>query len=85
LGFLNPLNACVHQRDPGRAPSYVKWRRLSHHACLCDALFCRYAIARKNTKNKKLSKDKKTVSRYISHMRGGALIQPIAMEVCTSI
>jgi Mg2+ and Co2+ transporter CorA len=36
-------------------------------------------------KNKKLSKEKKSQSRYISRMRGGALIQPIAMEVCTSV
>jgi hypothetical protein len=27
-------------------------RRLSHHACLCDAPFGRYAIARKKTNNK---------------------------------
>jgi hypothetical protein len=36
-------------------------------------------------KIKKLSKEKKSQSRYISRMRGGALIQPIAMEVCTSV
>jgi hypothetical protein len=36
-------------------------------------------------KNKKLSKEKKSQSRYISRMRGGVLIQPIAMEVCTSV
>jgi hypothetical protein len=36
-------------------------------------------------KNKKISKEKKSQSRYISRMRGGALIQPIAMEVCTSV
>jgi hypothetical protein len=35
--------------------------------------------------NKKISKEKKSQSRYISRMRGGALIQPIAMEVCTSV
>jgi hypothetical protein len=39
----------------------------------------------KNEKNKKLSKEKKSQSRYISRMRGGALIQSIAMEVCTSV
>jgi hypothetical protein len=55
--------------------------------------FCatlRSAVARlreKNRKNKKkkISKEKKSQSRYISRMRGGALIQPIAMEVCTSV
>jgi hypothetical protein len=54
---------------------------------LCDALFGRYAIARKNTKEKKGKKyqKKKSQSRYISRMRGGALIQPIAMEVCTFV
>jgi hypothetical protein len=62
----------------------VKPRRLSHHACLCDAPFGRYAIARKKYK-KKLSKEKKSQSRDISRMRGGALIQPIGMEVCTSV
>jgi hypothetical protein len=36
-------------------------------------------------KIKKISKEKKSQSRYISRMRGGALIQPIAMEVCTSV
>jgi hypothetical protein len=39
----------------------------------------------KKNKNKKISKEKKSQSRYISRMRGGALIQPIAMEVCTSV
>jgi hypothetical protein len=39
----------------------------------------------KKIKNKKISKEKKSQSRYISRMRGGALIQPIAMEVCTSV
>jgi hypothetical protein len=53
--------------------------------------FCatlRSAVTRlreKNIKNKKISKEKKSQSRYISRMRGGALIQPIAMEVCTSV
>jgi hypothetical protein len=42
-------------------------------------------LREKNTKKKKLSKEKKSQSRYISRMRGGALIQPIAMEVCTSV
>jgi hypothetical protein len=60
-------------------------RRLSHHTFLCDAPFGRYAIARKKYKKKKVSKEKKSQSRYISRMRGGALIQPIAMEVCTSV
>jgi hypothetical protein len=41
-----------------------------------------YAIARKNTKKKlKIIKRKKSQSRYISHMLGGAIIQLIAMEV----
>jgi hypothetical protein len=87
LGFFSnsrPLNACVHQRDPQKAPPCVKSRRVSHHTCLCDAPFDRYAIARKIFK-KRLSTEKKSQSRYISHMRGGALIQPIAMEVCTSV
>jgi hypothetical protein len=34
---------------------------------------------------KKISKEKESQSRYISRMCGGALIQPIAMEVCTSV
>jgi hypothetical protein len=77
-----------NQRDPEMAPPCAKPGRLSHHACLCDAPFGRYAIARKNTKKKfkkKTIKRKKSQSRYISRMRGGALIQPIAMEVCTSV
>jgi hypothetical protein len=36
-------------------------------------------------KNKEISKEKKSQSCYISRMRGGALIQPIVMEVCTSV
>jgi hypothetical protein len=40
---------------------------------------------KKIQKNKKISKEKKSQSRYISRMRGGALIQPIAMEVWTSV
>jgi hypothetical protein len=36
-------------------------------------------------KKYKKKKKKKSQSRYISRMRGGALIQPIAMEVCTSV
>jgi hypothetical protein len=68
------------------ARSCVKPRRLSHHAFLCDAPFGRYAIARKKYKKiKKISKEKESQSRDISRMRGGALIQPIAMEVCTSV
>jgi hypothetical protein len=55
--------------------------------------FCatlRSAVARlreKNTKNenKKISKEKKSQSRYVSHMRGGAFIQLIAVEVWTSV
>jgi hypothetical protein len=34
---------------------------------------------------KNISKEKKSLSRYTSRMRGGALIQPIAMEVGTSV
>jgi hypothetical protein len=34
---------------------------------------------------KELLTEKKSQSRYISRMRWGALIQPIAMEVCTSV
>jgi hypothetical protein len=62
-------------------------RRLSHHACLCDARFDRYAIARKSTKKriKYYQKEIKPQSRFISRMRGGAIIQAIAMEVCTSV
>jgi hypothetical protein len=30
-------------------------------------------------------KRKKSQNRYISRIRGGALIQPIAMDVCTSL
>jgi hypothetical protein len=40
---------------------------------------------KKKKKKKKISKEKKSQSRYISRMRGGALIQPIAIEVCTSV
>jgi hypothetical protein len=39
----------------------------------------------KNKNKEKLSKEKKSQSRYISLMRGDALIQPIAMEVGTSV
>jgi hypothetical protein len=42
-------------------------------------------LREKNTKDKKISKEEKSESRYISRIRGGALIQPIAMEVCTSV
>jgi hypothetical protein len=65
------------------APPCVKPRRLSHRACLCDARIDRYAVARKNTR-RKVSKEK-SQSRYISRMCGGALLQPIAMEVCTFV
>jgi hypothetical protein len=58
-------------------PTCVKPHRLSHHACLRDAQFGRYAIRRKNIKSKKL------LSLHISHMHGGDPIQPVAMEVCT--
>jgi hypothetical protein len=33
----------------------------------------------------KIIRRKKSQSRYISRMRGGALIQPIAIEVCISV
>jgi hypothetical protein len=79
------LSAYVHQRDPKKAPPCVEPRRLSHHACFCDAPFDRYAIVRPKIFLKKISKEKKSQSRYISRMRGGALIQPIAIEVCTSV
>jgi hypothetical protein len=46
FGDCRPLNVCVHQRNPEKARPCVKPRRLSHHACLSDALFGRYAIAR---------------------------------------
>jgi hypothetical protein len=87
FGNSRPLNACVHQRNPEKARPCVKPRRLSHHAFLCDAPFGRYAIARKKYKKKKKKniKRKKSQSRYISRMRGGALIQPIAMEVCKEL
>jgi hypothetical protein len=53
----------------------------------CAAL--RSAVTRlreKNkNKNKKISKEKKSQSRYVSRMRGGAFIQPIAMGICTSV
>jgi hypothetical protein len=39
----------------------------------------------KKRQKKKISKEKKSQTRYISRMRGGAHIQPIAMEVCTSV
>jgi hypothetical protein len=83
---FRPVVSGVHQRDPEKARPCVKPRRLSHHACLCDAPFGRCTIARKKIKNKiKNIKRKMSESRYISRMRGGALIQPIAMEVCTSV
>jgi hypothetical protein len=40
---------------------------------------------KKKKKKEKNIKRKKSQSRYISRMRGGALIQPIAMEVGTSV
>jgi hypothetical protein len=40
---------------------------------------------KKIQKKEKNIKRKKSQSRYISRMRGGALIQPIATEVCTSV
>jgi hypothetical protein len=53
---------------PENAPPCVKPRRLSHHACLCDARFDRYAIARKKAKkNKDKNKNikrKKSQNRY---------------------
>jgi hypothetical protein len=39
----------------------------------------RFAIARKNIEREQLR------SRYISRIREGALIQPIAMEVCSCV
>jgi hypothetical protein len=48
LGNCRLLSACVHRRDPQKAPPCVKLRRLSHHTCLCDAPFDRYANARKS-------------------------------------
>jgi hypothetical protein len=50
LGYSRPLNACAHQRDPEKAPTGFKPRLLSYHACLCDARFDRYAIAKRNIK-----------------------------------
>jgi hypothetical protein len=52
------------------------------HVCVT----LRSAVTRLREKiQKKISKEKKSQSRYISRMRGGALIQPIAMEVRTSV
>jgi hypothetical protein len=44
-------------------------------------------LREENTKKKfkKAIKRKKSQSRYIPRMRGGTLIQPIAMEVDTSV
>jgi hypothetical protein len=47
---------------------------------LCAAGFDRYVFARKYTKT---NIERKPRSRYISRVHGGALIQVIAMEVCT--
>jgi hypothetical protein len=58
---------------PPKAPPCVKPRRLSHHACLCDAPFDRYAIARKKSLNKifkEVSKEKVTKSLYFTYARG---------------
>jgi hypothetical protein len=67
FGISRPLSACVHQRDSQKAPPCVKPRRLSHHACLCDAPFGRYAIARRKIFKKNI-KRKKSQSRYISRL-----------------
>jgi hypothetical protein len=72
FGDFRPLNVSARQRDPEKAPPCMEPRCLSHHACLCDAPFGLYAIERK-----------KPLSCYISRMHGGALIQAIAMKVCT--
>jgi hypothetical protein len=45
----------------------------------------RQKIQKENKNLKKLSKERKSQSHYISRMRGGVFIQPIAMEVCTSV
>jgi hypothetical protein len=83
-GISRPINACVHQRDLEKAPPCVKPRRLSHHAYLCDVSFGRYAIARKTLeKNYQKKKSHKVVIFHVCG--GGAHIQPIAMEVCTSV
>jgi hypothetical protein len=47
-GVLDSQNVSTYQRDPTRAHPSVEPRRLSHHACLCDARFDREAIAKKN-------------------------------------
>jgi hypothetical protein len=48
-------------------------------------MFVRRSVRPLRDCEKKISKEKKSQSRYISRMRGGALIQPIAIEVCTSV
>jgi hypothetical protein len=70
-GFWNsrPLNVCIRQRDPEKARPCVKPCRLSHHACLCDAPFGRYAIARrKHTKNKIKTQKKESHKVFIFHV-----------------
>jgi hypothetical protein len=55
--FLGILDPAVHIKRPRKGTSLSQPRSLSHHACLFDARFDRYAIARKRYKNKnKLSK-----------------------------
>jgi hypothetical protein len=58
-------------------PSYMFVRRSVRPLRDCEKKY--------EKRKKKLSKEKKSQSRYISRMRGGALIQPIAMEDCTSV
>jgi hypothetical protein len=52
---------------------------------VCATLRSTASRLREKKYKKKLSKEKKSQSRYISRMRGGALIQPIAMEVGVSV
>jgi hypothetical protein len=60
-------------------PSCMFVRRSVQPLRDCEKKYKKIKIKIKNIKTKK------SQSRYISRMRGGALIQPIAMEVCTSV
>jgi hypothetical protein len=54
-------------------------------ACLCDAPFDRYAIARKKIHKKKYQKIKSHKVVIFHVCVGAPYIQPIVMEVCTSV
>jgi hypothetical protein len=61
LGNPRPLSACVHQRDPQKAPPCVKPRRLNHRACF--ATFGSTATRlRENIQKQKIYQKKKVTN-----------------------